>query len=1361
MRRLAGKIALVLASITSLVFYSSMAFASHVPGGNISYECVGPNQYQITLTLYEDCGTAFEGNGAQFISITNDCGIGGLTSTTLNNTIYQQEVSQLCQPQLPNSECNGGTLPGVWMHQWTGIVTLPADCDSWVFSYSSCCRNTSINGLTQDSYYWESVLNSQTAPCNNSAVITSQPIPYVCVNQVTSFNMGAVDPDGNTLVYSFIPAMTSATTSISYNGGYSGTAPIPGAVINSSTGQVSFTATTVGNYIFAVLVEEFDANGNLVGSIIQDFQFEVINCANQATPQNPPGGIGNFTGDGVQTGPQSIQVCEGDSFCFSLTFTDADATNILTLSTNLQQIFPGATMTTTGTNPLTVNVCHTIPSGAPATSTISFDVEDDACPIPGITSFPITVNVITSTYAGSDEIICLGQGVQLNANGGSNFNWTVVTGDPINVPGNFSCNGCGNPTVNPAVTTTYLVTSNLSGGCDNTDTITVNVVPNYTFNTTQSSGTSCLQDPVQLNVTPTPAGPGYTYNWTPATYLSSTTTANPTVTATAPGTYTYVVEVTSPNGCVKYDTVSIVVAAAYPPTVTASADQDTISCGDLVNLTVDLGGGIPATCGPSTSGGCSGAVTNITTGPQVGQNDGYTWPAPYGNWYANAKHQFLYTAAELNAMGFIGGKITEIRWQTTAQNGAQGTFVNYRISIGCTNATALNTTAWEGGLTQVYGPQNYNVVLGSNNHVLSTPYEWDGVSNLVVEICWDWTAQYSYTYNWSTPYSTTAFVSSSFYYSDGTAACPTTAAFGTSNNRPITTFVTCPSVPDPLNYSYQWSPGTTTPTAQNTTDTPCFTTTYQIIVTDINGGCSDTSYVTVVTDQTCLPPTLDTTSVSCFGGSDGVITATMNGTTGPWTVNYYNTAGNVLLQTSNNVTSIDSIINLPIGTYRVEIVDTVGCTASSTISIVQPTQVTVSTGADTTICIGGTATLTATAAGGHGPYTYNWDNGATGASITDSPLTNQCYEVTVTDANGCPASTTPDQCVTLNPALSGSTNGNQTICPGETITISANASGGNGGPYTYTWTENGNPFGTGQSLTATPPSDGTQYCVTISDNCGTPVYNECLTVTFSPVPVPSFTVDLPGACVPLTSTFTITTDPTLVADVLWDFGDGSTSTSLTPVQHTYTTAGCYDVTLTVTTAIGCSADTTYTDFVCAWPYPVAEFLYGPQPTNIFNPTINFVNASSADVITWNYDFAGLGTSSVANPSFEFPGDNPGNYDVTLLVTNNYGCQDSVVHEVVIQGIYTLYAPNAFTPDGDGKNDVFYILGEGYDPEEFEYFIFNRWGEVVFHASSMAVGWDGTHNNQPAKNDVYVWKIKSKDNWTKETFETYGHVTLIR
>ncbi|HRE97052.1 MAG TPA: gliding motility-associated C-terminal domain-containing protein, partial [Flavobacteriales bacterium] len=97
----------------------------------------------------------------------------------------------------------------------------------------------------------------------------------------------------------------------------------------------------------------------------------------------------------------------------------------------------------------------------------------------------------------------------------------------------------------------------------------------------------------------------------------------------------------------------------------------------------------------------------------------------------------------------------------------------------------------------------------------------------------------------------------------------------------------------------------------------------------------------------------------------------------------------------------------------------------------------------------------------------------------------------------------------------------------------------------------------------------------------------------------------------------------------------------------------------------------------------------------------------------------------------------------------------------INGIYTIYAPNAFTPDGDGRNDIFFVTGEGFDPTRFEFFIFNRWGEVIFQSESAANGWNGMHNGQKAKNDVYVWKIKSKDQWTGQKFETYGHVTLIR
>ncbi|MAR68722.1 MAG: hypothetical protein CL833_15855, partial [Crocinitomicaceae bacterium] len=102
-------LALLLASFLSISF----AFASHVPGGNITYECIGPNQYLITLTLFEDCGTAFTSNTNQTIDIENDCGYTGLTSLSLTNTVFQQEVSQLCDSQLPSSECSGGTLPGI------------------------------------------------------------------------------------------------------------------------------------------------------------------------------------------------------------------------------------------------------------------------------------------------------------------------------------------------------------------------------------------------------------------------------------------------------------------------------------------------------------------------------------------------------------------------------------------------------------------------------------------------------------------------------------------------------------------------------------------------------------------------------------------------------------------------------------------------------------------------------------------------------------------------------------------------------------------------------------------------------------------------------------------------------------------------------------------------------------------------------------------------------------------------------------------------------------------------------------------------------------------------------------------------
>ena len=130
------------------------------------------------------------------------------------------------------------------MHVWQDTITLPGTCDSWTFAFEDCCRNSSNNLTgTGNDYYWETVLNSNTSPSNSSPVITSQPIPYYCINQPVIYNFGVYEPDGDSLHYSLINAMTGPTTTAPYQGGFSGAVPIPGININPNTGEITFTPT--------------------------------------------------------------------------------------------------------------------------------------------------------------------------------------------------------------------------------------------------------------------------------------------------------------------------------------------------------------------------------------------------------------------------------------------------------------------------------------------------------------------------------------------------------------------------------------------------------------------------------------------------------------------------------------------------------------------------------------------------------------------------------------------------------------------------------------------------------------------------------------------------------------------------------------------------------------------------------------------------------------------------------------------------------------------------------------------------------------------------------------------------------------
>lgn len=1139
--------------------------ASHISGGDISYECVGPNTFVITLNLFRDC-SGITMNTSETVTFTSTCG-GSVTATlpVIPNPVTGDNwtnISQLCAQDSLNSTCFGGAQPGMQQYTYQDTITLAPPCDTWTMGWSTCCRNTTVNVPTSngDNVYIEATMNSATNPCNDSPQFTSQPIPYVCINQPVIYNYGVIEPDGDSLVFSLIPGLTGAGANLVYGGGFSGASPIPGITIDPQTGVISFTPTAIGNFIVVVLVEEYDSNGNLLGTVMRDIQFIVQNCSNQVPV--PPAGATNFSGNGSQLGPFAFEVCEGDQICFDLTFTDPDATDSLGYITNLMQVLPGATMNIVGANPSTVSICWLAQPGSNPFNAFVMGVDDNACPVSGLTSQTVSVNVINSTYAGPDQIICGTQVAQLQATGGTSFTWSVISGDPIVVGTNFSCNNCDNPVASPAVTTTYEVVSNLSGGCVNIDTVTVSVVPDFTYSLTQSTGVSCLLEDVQLDITTNPTG-SFTYDWSPATFLDDATISNPVMTPSSPGTYDYFVDIVSPDGCLKQDTLSVVVNPAYAPDVTAWATDSSIICIDTIDLSVDLGGGVPATCGPSVTIACTAPATTIDVGTNDGANTATTYPAPYGNWFRNARHQMLFTAAELNAMGFVGGKITEVSWEITQLNGTT-TYNSYQIYMGCTQTTDL--TQFETGLTQVFAPQNVNITTGWNTHVLTTAYEWDGISNLVVEVCYDNLAL-PFTNNSITPFTNTTFNSCIYFFSDVTPACPSTT--GTpATQRPVTRFNTCPTIPDPNQFSYDWNPaaGVVDPTAVTSPASPQVTTTYTVTVTDTAYGCSDTSSVTIIVDcDPCYPPIPDFMEPSCNGGTDGWIAGTPFIVNGPVEMEFIDQSTGQTIQTTPFGIEADTVFGIGAGTYMIQITDTTGCVDDTIITVGEPPAIVVNELLNNGPTCNGDSDGAAevSVSGGTPGYTYEWVGQNNDSTYIDG-LAAGTYTINVTDTNGClmPYTVT----ITDPPAIDVSFTTTPATCgqiDGDATAMAMNGTA----PYLYQWDAGANNQSQANAIFL---GAGT-YSVDVVDA------NGCTGA--GTVTVPD-TLDLGAqfAATPLEGIAPVDvsfTDQSFgnVDSYIWDFGNGIIESGNAPVPSptiTYDLPGTYTITLVVANPAGCT-----------------------------------------------------------------------------------------------------------------------------------------------------------------------------------------------
>ncbi len=627
------KILLFFICILSFVTITKTTYATHVAGADITYKRVGVDSFLITVSIFEDCAGSATVSTSIDVRFTNTCGFANFNVSFPRISV--SEVSQLCPAEQPNSWCNGGTLPGMRQKVFQKIVVLQP-CASWRVVWGVANRNASVNlDPPGNNYYFavDAEINSIAAPINQSPVFNSQPIPYVCANQLVNYSFGVSELDGDSLVYSFdspLGGSLNNPTILTYQPGYSVNQPLPGIILDPVSGMLSFTPTLLGNFVLVVKVEEY-RNGNLIGFVKRDIQFVVRSCTN-TPPDISAGIIDQLTGNAVQIGPYSIEMCEGNTFTFIAKFVDQDPADVLSIVSNLATVLPGSTINITGDNPLFAEISWTAPATSSGMNTsFSITVSDGACPIPGIQNYIYNIEVVPSTLIvpGSVTLCTQGDSVQLTAVGGTNFTWYDLSGNTIPSGAQFSCNNCPNPIAKPTVTTTYIVESDLSNTCSNRDTITVTIAPPFTL-VAVGDTVVCQGGTVQFNAQTTNGGAPYTYSWSPPGLFTNPNISNPTVTFPNTGNFSIILSATSAQGCLKLDTLNIAVVPAPVFTINSYGPI----CSNTLPINLDYSPANPNYTELWSGAGISDSLTGIfnptLAGPGI-HTISLTLSAPGGN----------------------------------------------------------------------------------------------------------------------------------------------------------------------------------------------------------------------------------------------------------------------------------------------------------------------------------------------------------------------------------------------------------------------------------------------------------------------------------------------------------------------------------------------------------------------------------------------------------------------------------------------------------------------------------------------------------------------------------------------------------
>lgn len=945
----------------------------------------------------------------------------------------------------------------------------------------------------------------------------------------------------------------------------------------------------------------------------------------------------------------------------------------------------------------------------------------------------ITVQIPT-VDAGADVSACDGDTAQLNATGIGLFSWSPSDG--------LSATDIADPQAAPGATTTYQVTLTDSLGCTATDSVVV-TVNSFGLNINLSPATTSGCQNESMTFTALPDSSGFTYSWNASGGISvSGINGNSAlVTWTGIGAGELTVQANDPNGCSQ--TIITPFNTLAVPDVNAGPDT-TICAGESVQL---HGTGNGTLQWSPITGLSDPNIADPIANPELTQT--YTLTVTGGNLCVNTDQVTVTVNVLPNANA---GPDLQLCLGDSIQLQASGpgtynwtpdstlsdandtnpwafptTTTTYTLTLSdstaCSNVDEVTVSVTTppdpgtGGSASLCGSGVPFTLLDSLGGTPEPGGTWTAPDNSTHGPVFDPAADLAGTWTYTLP---------------GIGACPDASA-------PLQVTVIVPNaqvtgdnsicvgdttqLTNTGNVAWTWSPGTGI--SDTSIADPFFfpenTTLYTLMVTDAN-GCTATTTVEVSVNA---PPTAD-------AGTDAAICAdnsvTIGGSpTGP--------SGSTFAWSPDTGLSSATAAN-PIAspqantTYTVLVTDGNGCSMTDSVSISVNPLPTVDAGSDVSACTGGSVQLNAT---GTGSFSWSPPDGLSATDIADpvaSPTVATTYTVTVTDGNGCSASDDITVAVAALPTVDAGPD--LYLCPGYSVQLQGNGSG------TPTWSPGGTVSAPDVFDPEAAPLTNTTYTLTITDGNGCTATDET-TVTVSDEPPVDAGADqstCAGQPVVLGGAPTTSVPG---ASVVWSPSTGiddptSFNPNAAPEQTTQ-----YTVTVTSDTC-------TSQDMVTVSVEEGSEAGFSIR----LEPNCDDIRAFLTDLSTgasqWLWDFGDGTTSTEQFPQHHFAYGS--DIVVTLTVTDGSGCENSITQTypaTTFSELISYEVPNIFTPNGDGKNDVFkmnteVILGACLDMK-----VFNRWGQKVFESDGGNVEWGGRNfAGEQCVTGTYFWTITIKD-----------------